>query len=280
MRNKLQVADVAGGIDLTQDHLHGLARAASDRTGKADRPFGIYLFANTDPCAELARAVERRVFDHAYGNTPSVMSVEYGPYETNSVFVTIIDHRRLLPVAAIRFITAGGLGWKTLDDLGRFWQIPGPRALAQSGITVDPTRLWDCASLAVEPTYRRGGIVQALFGSISCLAWMAGVEIIIAMIDCRVLRVAQALCDRPWRVFEGFEAKRYLDSPLTVPIWTDVGEYRTRLQRTGSTHFDAMFNPSYYEPAVAGLTPSDLEALSAGKGVGFVPAFGDHPSPA
>ncbi|MEZ5260680.1 MAG: hypothetical protein R2755_02630 [Acidimicrobiales bacterium] len=261
--DRLRPDEPSGGIDLTQEHLKSIAYEVMMRQGSPQQPFGLYVFASQDDGAELARAVERRVFDDAYGNGPAVMSSEYAPYEFSSLFTCIIDHKRLIPVAATRLIGPGGLGWKTMDDLARIWGVPGPIALHAAGLKADPTRLWDCATLAVEPAYRKAFLVQATIGSMGVVTGTVGTEIALALMDTKALRVVQHLCGRPFSALAGFEARQYLDSPATLPVWTDVPAFRRRLADTGDAALGVMFLASYFEPAVRGLVPGDIiEALA------------------
>ena len=68
----------------------------------ATEPFGVYVLADPNPAASLARHVERVVFDEAFGNSPDQLDVEYGKYERSSLFFCVIDHRRRLPVGMAR----------------------------------------------------------------------------------------------------------------------------------------------------------------------------------
>lgn len=255
---KAGLSDIRGGIDLTREDLRSLARRRIERDGRDDRPFGMYCFASDEPEAELARAVERRVFDDSFGNTPETMDTEYAPYEMNSLFTCILDHRRGLPVAACRMIMPGGLGWKSLDDLGRCWSVPGPLALRAANAAVAPERLWDCATLGVEPSYRKGFLSQAIMASACIVADVADASIVISVIDCTAFRVIQRMCGYPFEAFAGLEPRNYLDSPASIPAFTRIPALRERLRRENDPAYDVMFNPSHFEPAIAGL---DVEVV-------------------
>src|SRR5579875_1985596 len=101
-RSSLDVAELVGGL--------GAARLVE--------PFGVYVLRSEDPAAELGRSLERAVFLEAFGNTPELLEVEYSPYESASLFLVVVDHRRRLPAGVMRVICPGGpAGLKSLNDL-------------------------------------------------------------------------------------------------------------------------------------------------------------------
>ncbi len=188
----------------------------------AAAPFGCYLFDGADPASELARHVERTVFFETFGNTPELLAEEYGPYEHATAFICVVDHRRRLPVGAARVIVPNATGFKTIDDLDRMWRLPPDQALVASGVTYDPARTWDMATLAVDPEYRQALVSEALLRSLVVGLRHNAITWTVAVLDIVVLRLLQLRMRRPFTPFAGAQALRYLDSPASLPVWANV----------------------------------------------------------
>lgn len=226
-------------------------------------PFGCYLFDRTEAAAELARQVERDVFLEAFGNTPELLVEEYGPYEHGTGFLCVIDHRRRLPVAAMRVLVPGGR-LKTLDDLELVWGRPVEDVAAATGIALDPARTWDIATLAVDAEYRQGIVSQALMRAVGQGALRNGMEWVVTVLDLRVLRLVQGRTGRPFHRFRGIGPRRYLDSPSSLPVWLQGSEYRGRLLAESPELHALMFDPGT-DPAVADADWDAQPAIFAGR---------------
>src|ERR1700678_471542 len=108
----------------------------------ATQPFGTYVFVASDPAAEIARGLERRVFLDAFGNTSELLADEYDRYEPASFFVCVIDHRRKVCAAMMRVIVPieNGPGLKSLRDVEPTWGASASELLAGCGVAPDPRR--------------------------------------------------------------------------------------------------------------------------------------------
>ena len=105
------------GVSVDLD-LRERCAALVDRSGST-QPFGLHVVASTDPAAELGRVVERVVFEEFFDNSPELLDEEYEPYEPASMFLCVIDQRRLVPAGVMRLIVPSPAGLKTLDDIER-----------------------------------------------------------------------------------------------------------------------------------------------------------------
>ncbi|HVN50080.1 MAG TPA: hypothetical protein VMT43_01540, partial [Acidimicrobiales bacterium] len=85
--------------------------------GRAHTPFGVYVLDADQPEAELARAVEREVLDEFFTNSPELLEREYGPYESASTFLCVVDHEQRAPAGMIRIIRPGDAGLKSVHDI-------------------------------------------------------------------------------------------------------------------------------------------------------------------
>ncbi len=235
-------------VDLRLDDIQELAHVTADAAGRSGTPFGTYLFRPTDPGADLARHVEGGVFDEVFGYSPHTTNAEYGPYERSTVFVCVLDHRRSLPVGAIRLVLPGGPGFKSLDDTARSW---GHHVdTTASGIDVASDPLWDIATLSVAPGYRTGLISSALYQSTCTLAQRCGVRWFVTVIDVAVLRLLQRTLRRPFTPFPGFEPRDCVGS-ISLPCFSDVPAWAARLAHHDPTLHETIFGGVGLESAVS-----------------------------
>ncbi|MPY93034.1 MAG: hypothetical protein GEV08_08200 [Acidimicrobiia bacterium] len=268
-------------IDLTLLEVKDLADATATRQGRKDTPFGTYLFAGWDPGAELARHVERQVFGEVFGNSPSLLAAEYGPYEGASLFACVLDHRRRLPVGGIRLVlpddadaderaharvaadaatlgTAppapaahGACGLKSLDDLARVWGRTPEDLGGEEGRALEPARAWDIATLAVAPEYRRGLVSLALYQACCTAARRSGAAWFVTILDVVVLRQLQARLGHPFAPVPRTSPLRYLDSPASVPCTSDLEDWERRLAERDPVLHETLFEGCGLEPAIS-----------------------------
>ncbi|MEV6492122.1 hypothetical protein AB0M20_26405, partial [Actinoplanes sp. NPDC051633] len=65
---------------LTARRITAITLAAHPGTGR----YACFVTGPDGPLADVARAVEREVFQDTFGNDTAVMTAEYGPYEQQS----------------------------------------------------------------------------------------------------------------------------------------------------------------------------------------------------
>ena len=230
----------------------------------ANEPFGVYVWADPDPAASLARHVERVVFGESFGNSPEQLDVEYGKYEHSSVFLCVIDHGRRLPVGMARAILPSDAGLKSLDDLEREWGEDIDDVLARTGLPMERDFVWDCATVATLAGYRRGtthGLISmALYQTLTTAAVRCGFRWLVAVVDAPVLRVLQWRAGRPFHTYDGVPAMPYLGSAASMPVWSDLAAWSARL---------AIENPVKHEIVFGGhglpgdVAPPDWDAVEA-----------------
>jgi hypothetical protein len=189
-------------------------------------PFGTYVFASSDPAAEIGRALERRVFLDAFGNTTELLAAEYERYEPASFFVCVIDHRRMVCAAMMRVIVPvkNGPGLKSLRDVKPTWGEPAEDLLAASGVLLDAERTWDLATLAVDREYRSGaalGLMHiGLYQAVARLARHFEVTWLVAILDYPVYRLIRLQLHR---IFVAYADERsYLGSARSVPAYCPI----------------------------------------------------------
>lgn len=193
-----------------------------------------------DPRADLARTLERRVFEEAFGNDAATMAAEYGSYEKESVFFLVLDRHTGRPAGAGRAIEGGG---KTFDDAPGCIGVPLGDIIAAHGM--HEGTIWDNATLAVLPEYRGGKsglMVSSLLNrTFLTMGRQSGVRHVVTMLDHRAYR-NMTLLGAPLVPIAGSKPFEYLGSPSTQALYVafadiepSIAEQARRLKRLGSS---------------------------------------------
>lgn len=234
--------------DLTDTYLR--ASGAGHAAG-----FGVYAFSAADPFSELARHVERRVFDEFFGNSPELLAEQYGPFEASTLFVTVLDHRRRLPAGMLRLIRPSPAGFKSLLDIEAVWGQPLDDVLAHTGLVLDHGRVWDIATLAIAPDYRGAAtsnlVSLALYQAAVMAAQALDVRWFVTILDLVVLDLIQKRLGNPFHGFAGLEPLGYLDSPASLPVYSELPVHRDYLFKTDLAMHDVLFAGKGLEANVA-----------------------------
>lgn len=165
-----------------------------------------------------ARGCERAVFLDAFGNTSQQLQEEYGPYDAQSIWLTVSDEDDIV-VGECRIIVPGPAGLKTLNDLSREpWRIDGRRSARSAGADLD--RTWDIATLGVRPDRRgsRARVSLALFHGILKAGRANGARTITAIFDEPARRVVSML-GYPLLPLPGTSPAPYLGSAASTPVY-------------------------------------------------------------
>ncbi|MFC7278823.1 hypothetical protein ACFQS1_33075 [Paractinoplanes rhizophilus] len=206
----------------------------------ADRPgrFLALAVAPASPLADVARTVERQVFEESFGNDTTTMAGEYTRYENDSLFFLVLDRRTGLPAGAGRVIDGGG---KTLDDAPARIGTDLSVIVARHGLANG--RIWDFATLAVLPAYRGGksglAVSSLLYRTFLNAGRLAGVRHVVALLDQRAHRNLKLL-GVEFAPMAGSAPFEYLGSPATealhVPfpeLIPSIARQADRLRRLG-----------------------------------------------
>jgi hypothetical protein len=236
--------------DLDRERLAALASDVIAANGRGDTPFGSYLLPAADPASELARHVERKVFSEAFGLDDRALAAEYDSYEPSTVFVCVLDHRRLVPAGTMRLVLPGLGRTKSVDEIERSWGQPVDEVLERSGIDLDLDLTWDIATLMVDERYRTGTVSQALHQVASTTSARWGVAWYVTVLDVAVLRLLQVQLRKPFSHYRGVEPIEY-EGSLSVPVHCDVTAYRTRLRATRPELYETIYEGRNLEAAVS-----------------------------
>jgi len=244
---------------------------------EAAQPFGVHVLSSTDPASELGRVVERAVFEEFFDNSPELLAQEYDQYEPASLFLCVVDNRRLVPAGVMRLVVSSPCGFKSLDDIPRVWGERIDDAIASSGSGLDRARCWDVATFAITSEYRgaatEGLVSLALYQALVMTARSCDVPWFVAVLDVSVLAAISERMADPFTRFPGLAPRPYLDSPASVPVFVDLDAYQPRLAELDPTMHEILFEGAGLEAAVwtpdwasattAALPPTNLPNLGA-----------------
>jgi hypothetical protein len=219
------------------------------------QPFGVYVCRPDERGAELGRFVERGVFLEVFGNTTEQLSHEYDHYEPGSVFLTVVDHARRVPCGMMRVLVPSPAGFKSLDDTFVGWGVPLDELLARVDDQWDLDRVWDLATLAVAPEYRGdaalGLVTQALLQTVTMMGEAWGLDRYVAILDVPVLRMLQWRIGRPFGAFPGVDAREYLGSAASMPVWGSRQAWSEHLATRDAILHDLFFAGRGLEPVLS-----------------------------
>lgn len=214
--------------ELTREFLSTKTYSTRDR-------FACFEIEGGEPFSNIARQMEREVFQESFGNDAVMLAAEYKPYENSSLFFLAVDTEKKVPAGAMRMIRNSSAGLKTLVDLADSATTPVPvrtdDVRRHHGIE-ELDRCWDGATATVPRRYRRSLAaihLQTLF------AWYAAavhenVEHFVSILDAPVYMVVQRtfglpivpLADTPPFSYMGSECQAvYAHVPTTLTIAAD-----------------------------------------------------------
>jgi hypothetical protein len=208
--------------ELTRELLSTQTTAVPDR-------FVCFELDGCDPFANIARQVERRVFEDSWGNNCVTMKKEYGPYDESSLFFLAIDMQTKVPAGVLRMIRNSPAGLKTLVDLDDSIKspiapvaIPTDEVLRYHGID-DLDRCWDCATAAVPRLYRgRSAHMEALVRAWLAAAMRENVEHFVAVLDGSMFKVLRDVLGLPLVPLVNTPPFTHMDAPNNQAVYANV----------------------------------------------------------
>ncbi len=196
---------------LSPDRSAALIRECIERVDDVKSGLGVIELHGSEDASDIARAVEREVFDHTFGDkmahTPEFMTHEYGPWEGQSSFYLVLDMENSSPIGTVRVIK--GLPNKTTVDLAK-GDLLDTAVLDDRGLTSANT--WDITSLAVTPFTRAAksrNTTLTLFRCLYVASLAENVKYWTTIIDDGVIQTCSAL-GMPFVRLEEVEPLNYL----------------------------------------------------------------------
>lgn len=207
--------------------LEYLTRQLLSDSPPSDTRFCCYRLSGDNPYSDIARTVECRVFEHFFGNSPDVMTDQYGPYESQSSFLLVVDCRAQRPAGALRIISSSpNRGLKTLEDIVHApLFLPTSKVMEHHGID-DLSRCWDVGSVAVLREYRGLKydhlISTTLYGRLHMQAAASGIEHFTAILDSHAFGQLVRVFGVPFIPIMRSRAFPYLGSQSNVAAYCHV----------------------------------------------------------
>jgi hypothetical protein len=204
--------------------------------------FACFAIEGDDPFANIARQVEREVFEDSWGNDAQTMAQEYGPYDDASVFFMAVDTHAGVPAGVLRMIRNSPRGLKTIVDLDDSAKSP----IAPAVISVDHVmrhhgiddldRCWDGATAAIPRVYRRrlAATHVQIMRIVALAAMRENIEHFVAVLDEPVVKAARDVLGLPLEPLAGTPPFTHMDAPNNqavyahVPTLLRIGQRRNR----------------------------------------------------
>jgi len=192
--------------------------------------FACFALEGTDPFANIARQLEREVFEASWGNDSATMKQEYGPYDESSLFFMVVDVHDKVPAAALRMIRNSPAGLKTIVDLDDCRKspiaptaIPVDEVMRHHGID-DLDRCWDGATAAIPRRYRRklAATHVHLMRIMALAAMREDIQHFVAVLDAPVVRVARDILGLPLIPLAGTPPFTHMDAPNNQAVYAHV----------------------------------------------------------
>lgn len=226
--------------DLSDSELKQLTgQLLEERLPESNESVICYRLDNDSPYANVARSVEREVFEKYFGNDAEVMTREYGPYEDQSIFFLSIDQDSKAPAGVLRVIENGPSGLKTLNDLedaaasdaASMPQITAEEAQRYHGIeSFDDC--WDVGTVAVRKGYRSDTLTSVqLYRALYVSALNEDIEHFISIIAEKPYEKMTKYLGIPFVPLAGSEPFAYLGSEANQAAYGDVTEFYTKMSR-------------------------------------------------
>lgn len=209
--------------ELTREFLGAKAILVRDR-------FACFQIEGTDPFANIARQVEREVFEDTWGNDSVTMKTEYGPYDESSVFFVVMDTKAKVPAGVLRMIRNSPAGLKTIVDLDDIIKSPiAPITIAADDIMRhhridDLDRCWDGATAAIPRRYRRklGAVHVQILRVVGAAAIREDIQHFVAVLDAPVFRAARDVLGLPLVPLAGTPPFTHMDAPDNQAVYAHV----------------------------------------------------------
>jgi hypothetical protein len=97
-----------------------------------------------------------------------------------------------------------------------------------------------------------------LYQAVAQLALRSHVKWVVTILDLVVLNLLQGAMADPFERFSGLEPLPYLDSPASLPVYSDLDAYFARLETADPSMYEILFEGRGLEAAVR---PLDLEPV-------------------
>ncbi|KAK7753239.1 hypothetical protein SLS62_004758 [Diatrype stigma] len=190
---------------LGEEELDALSKQLlTEQPPSVSERFVSYMVDGGTEAANLARHVERVVFEERFGLDDAAMRRLYEPYETASTFFLVVDRLKARPAGTARVGRNGPAGLLTLNDAARMVQVS--LDAFRSHYRVDNMdEVWDLGTTVVLREYRSVGnhlVSQICYRCFWARAMHEGVKHFVTILDGDIRRTF-ALMDLPFEPLLG-----------------------------------------------------------------------------
>lgn len=235
--HEFELAPDRARYDLTDAEMKQcVAEFLKNSSGEPSAKIECYAVSDDD-MANVARTVERTVFEHSFGNDASQMEEIYGDYEAASTFFLSVDTEQQRPVGALRAISNSPAGLMTFNTLpGEATQLTSDQISQHYDMGLHDTT-WDIGTVAVLPEYRRDGkgVSVQLYRAMYLSALREGIEHLTSIIDERPLETMTKYLGIPFEQMVGTQPFSYEGSAQSVAVHGYVPDFYTKMRRKSLT---------------------------------------------
>jgi hypothetical protein len=173
-----------------------------------------------DPESNLARHLERVVFERAFNNDASLMTEAYRPYEPASTFFIVLDRKNRQAAVALRVIQNSPAGFMSLNDVeDEEFGLNKEEVMAAHHMD-NLDEVLDIATVAMLPEYRRqAGPVIRGYRAMFVWAQEHGIRHFVSMIDEGPLEKMKQFFGIPFELMHGAKPAPYMGSKMTYPVY-------------------------------------------------------------
>lgn len=223
--------------DLSEEELLARTSQLLDRLPPStDRRFVCYQLGDAST-EEVARTIERAVFETSFDNGDEEMSRIYGPYESASRFFLSVDRIERRPVGALRVIENSPAGMMTLNRLPEgASNMDSDQLLAFHNIdSLDDC--WDVGTVAVLPEYRRQGqgISVQLYRALYVSAMKENVSHLLSIIDKRPYETMRNYLGIPFEPLGDSKPFPFEGSDESVAVHGFIPDFYPKMRRQSLT---------------------------------------------
>lgn len=185
----------------------------------------------------VARTIERRVFERSFGNDAATMASIYGPYEDASGFFLSVDSETRQPVGALRFIDDSMAGSMTFNDLPPDATTTSPEEMMLAHGIGSLDECWDIGTVAVLPEYRTrdNGTAIQLYRAMYVSAKQKEIDHLLAIINKNVYTKMTEYLGIPFVPLAGTRSFAYEGSSENVAVHGYVPDFYPKMSRHSRT---------------------------------------------
>lgn len=221
--------------DLPDERVEQLTHKFLDEGSLPEGRYFCAEVAGNHELANVARGIERKVFEESFANNDGVMQELYAPYEDASSFFMVFDREERKAISTLRVIGNSPAGHMTLNETLKYTGKDLDEIIERHQLdpaTLDAT--WDVGTLAVLPEYRgkRSDLMAStlLYRAYFLAGRTHGIQKLVAIIDPRARKNA-ALLGIPLSNICDTESFDYEGSKGSAAVIGDFPDFEASVSR-------------------------------------------------